>query len=135
MKIIIKFINKDDICNFNLTSNVDFFINLHAHLGSVLVVNGEQNESYISEIQHVRRRETIAMTPANSLAALNVLIEKSSFDNKKNNVETNKTLVWKHKGKYKYRSIETDRETHRETEGHRERQGHIDVVFFLVSSF
>ncbi|NQX96477.1 MAG: PLP-dependent transferase [Flavobacteriales bacterium] len=84
---------QDDICNFDLTSNVDFFINVHTDLGSVLVVNGEQNESYISEIQHVRRRETIAMTPANSLAALTSLIEDSSFNNKNSNVDANKKMV------------------------------------------
>ncbi len=84
---------QDEISNIDRTSNIDFFINVHEHLGSVLLVNGEQNESYISEIQHVRRRETIAMTPANALAALKLLIDKSSFDPKKRNVETNKTLV------------------------------------------
>jgi len=84
---------QDEICDFDLTPSVDFFINVHSHLGSILVVNGKQNESYISEIQHVRRRETIAMTPANSLAALKNLIEKSSFDNIKSNVEINKTHV------------------------------------------
>ena len=84
---------KDDICNFDLRSTIDFSINIHALLGSILVVNGEQNESYISEIQHVRRRETIAMTPANSLAALQFLIEHYSFDTNKSNIETNKTLV------------------------------------------
>ena len=84
---------QDELCNFDLTSTVDFFINVHSHLGSILVVNGEQNESYVSEIQHVRRRETISMTPANSLAALKVLIEKSAFTHQKSNVETNKTLV------------------------------------------
>ena len=45
--------------------NIDFFVNTYHDLGSILLVNGEQNESYISSIQHVRRRETIAMTPAN----------------------------------------------------------------------
>jgi cystathionine beta-lyase/cystathionine gamma-synthase len=84
---------QDDICNFDITPNVDFFINVHTHLGSILLVNGEQNENYISEIQHVRRRETIAMTPANSLAALNSLGEQSSFNNKKSNVEADKTSV------------------------------------------
>jgi hypothetical protein len=44
-----------------------------------LLVNGEANESYISNIQHVRRRETIAMTPANCLAALNSLIYDTSL--------------------------------------------------------
>jgi cystathionine beta-lyase/cystathionine gamma-synthase len=74
-------------------SEIDFFINVHAHLGSTLVVNGEQNEPYISEIQHVRRRETIAMTPANCLAALRFLVTQSSFEGEKNHVETNKALV------------------------------------------
>lgn len=62
-------------------------------MGNFTSVNGQENESYISEIQHVRRRETIAMTPANSLAALNVLIIQSSYANKESNNETNKTLV------------------------------------------
>jgi cystathionine beta-lyase/cystathionine gamma-synthase len=84
---------KNDICNFDLGPTIDFSINIHALLGSILVVNGEQNESYISEIQHVRRRETIAMTPANSLASLQFLIGQSSFDTNKSNIEPNKTLV------------------------------------------
>jgi cystathionine beta-lyase/cystathionine gamma-synthase len=84
---------QDEICNFELTQNIDFFINVHAHLGSVLVVNGALNKSYISDIQHVRRRETIAMTPANSLVALKSLVEKSSFENTKNTTETNKKSV------------------------------------------
>ena len=84
---------QDEIGTIDLMPNIDFFINLHSHLGSILVVNGEPNESYISEIQHVRRRETIAMTPANSLAALKLLIEESSFDNKKSIIEANKTRV------------------------------------------
>lgn len=84
---------EDEISNFDLSSNSDFFINVHSQFGSVLLVNGEENENYITDIQHVRRRETIAMTPANSLAALKLLIEKSSFENKKTNVETNKKLV------------------------------------------
>ncbi|MEP0262701.1 cystathionine beta-synthase [Dokdonia sp.] len=84
---------QDDICNFNLTPNIDFFINIHAQLGSILVVHGEQNESYISEIQHVRRRETIAMTPANCHAALKFLIDKTSFEAKQHDFEANKTGV------------------------------------------
>ena len=84
---------KDDICNFDLRSTIDFSINIHALLGSILVVNGEHNESYISEIQHVRRRETIAMTPANSLIALQILISQFSIDTNKSNIKTNKTLV------------------------------------------
>ncbi len=82
-----------EICNFDLTPNIDFFINGHSLLGSILLVNGKQNDNYIAEIQHVRRRETIAMTPANSFMALKSLIDTSSFNASKNNVEVNKTLV------------------------------------------
>ncbi|WP_378172006.1 cystathionine beta-synthase [Aquimarina sp. SS2-1] len=68
---------QDDICNFDLDQKVDFYINYHHHLGSVLLVNGKHNQSYISEIQHVRRRETIAMTPANTLVALQQFVSES----------------------------------------------------------
>lgn len=83
----------DDICSFNLKSTVDFFVNVHSHLGSVLLVNGKQNESYISDIQHVRRRETIAMTPANCLSALRFLIDNTYVATQKNNVENDKASV------------------------------------------
>lgn len=63
----------DDLFHFELDPSVDFYVRHNAQLGSVLMVNGEDNTSYISEIQHVRRRETIAMTPANCLIALNRL--------------------------------------------------------------
>ncbi len=76
-----------------LHPQVDFFISIHQHLGSVLIVNGKSNEHYISEIQHVRRRETIAMTPANCFSALQQLVGKASTEEEYRNVETNKTLV------------------------------------------
>ena len=60
-------------------ANVDFYLGVHAALGSVLLVTGAENEPYIREIQHVRRRESIAMTPANCLAALKALAEGSSI--------------------------------------------------------
>ena len=82
---------QNEIYNADLTPNIDFFINVHAHFGSILIINGNQN--YISAIQHVRRRETIAMTPANAFAALKLLIDKTSFDDNKSNVDSNKALV------------------------------------------
>jgi len=84
---------QDEISNIDLKSEIDFFINFHSQFGSILLVNGEKNESCISEIQHVRRRETIAMTPVNCLANLNSIITKSTFKNKKNNTESDKKLV------------------------------------------
>lgn len=84
---------QNEIAAINLNPNIDFYINGYANLGSILLVNGEQNENYISEIQHVRRRETIAMTPANCLAALQLLINKSSIETPKSNVTADKTAV------------------------------------------
>ncbi len=89
---------QEDICHFDLASTpldseIDFFINVHAQLGSILLVNGTANESYVSEIQHVRRRETIAITPANCLTALKSLIDPSFVNDQQGNVEADKALV------------------------------------------
>lgn len=84
---------EDQLGDFNLSQNLDFFIGVNDSLGSILLINGEQNKEYASEIQHVRRRETIAMTPVNALDALKHLVEKSSIENKNTNAEANKALV------------------------------------------
>lgn len=84
---------QEDIGGFNLTPNVDFSINLIPSLGSILLVNGEQNKDYISEIQHVRRRETIAMTPINCLAAFQLLLHQTPIESKGSDLQANKKLV------------------------------------------
>ncbi|MAN85369.1 MAG: cystathionine beta-synthase [Algoriphagus sp.] len=61
-----------------LSFSIDFAVSIHGDLGSVIQVIGAKNASYISEIQHVRRRETIAMAPANCYTALEYLAGKSS---------------------------------------------------------
>lgn len=89
---------KDKIGKLDLTPNIDFYITNHTNqqtgtqLGSIVLVNGKENENYTSEIQHVRRRETIAMTPANALVALEQLTEKPSIY-KNSNTKTNKAQV------------------------------------------
>jgi len=84
---------QDEIYNFKLTPNIDFFINIHPHFGSILLINGEQSETYISDIQHVRRRETIAMTPVNALATLKLLLKQPALNTPTNEVETDRILV------------------------------------------
>ncbi|MCG8837596.1 cystathionine beta-synthase [Tenacibaculum dicentrarchi] len=90
-----------EICNFNINSNpnIDFFININTKLGSVLAVNKKENLEYISEIQHVRRRESIAMTPADSLAVLQSFVVKKassiSSDIPKSNLLEDKASVLK----------------------------------------
>lgn len=86
---------KTEIADFNLQSGVDFVVNVHSSLGSIIVVNNKingENDGYVSEIQHVRRRETIAMTPANTWVALRSLIGQSS-DYEINNPQANRARV------------------------------------------
>ncbi|MUU79554.1 PLP-dependent transferase [Winogradskyella endarachnes] len=83
--------NQIDVIELN--PNVDFYINLYHQLGSVLFANGDKNDHYISDIQHVRRRETIAMTPSNTLLALKALTEQTSFKVKQTNVDDKATVL------------------------------------------
>lgn len=84
---------QDQMGAFDLHPNVDFLIGLHAKLGSILLVNGDENRSYISEIQHVRRRETIAMTPADCFTALQLRVGQSVRDESQRNPEKYKASV------------------------------------------
>ena len=82
-----------NIFSFDDQKAIDFFINLNTDLGSILFINGKENEQYISDIQHVRRRETIAMTPSNSLLALQSLVNHNAIDTPKIDVSNNKKIV------------------------------------------
>ncbi|MBE0391596.1 PLP-dependent transferase [Flavobacterium sp. PL002] len=87
--------NEKQFGALTIPSGVDFYISLYEQLGSVLIVNGKENESYVSDIQHVRRRETIAMTPSDSLAALKSLVAQQPITVIKSNVTTDKKAVLK----------------------------------------
>lgn len=92
---VVLYSSNDDLAALPANSNVDFCINAHSRYGSVLCVNGAKNESYIKEIQHVRRRETIAMTPSNCLAVLNTLVGNDVQSDTENDRLTNKSSVLK----------------------------------------
>ncbi len=85
---------KDAIAVTNFPENVDYLVNVHPHFGSVLLIGADQHANDVSQIQHVRRRETIAMTPSHCLAALNSLVMGSTFEDDGESVETNKTAVF-----------------------------------------
>ncbi|PRY08857.1 Cys/Met metabolism PLP-dependent enzyme [Pontibacter ummariensis] len=87
------FSQEDEIGHADLPPAIDFYVSVHSQLGSIILVNGEQNNGYVSEIQHVRRRESIAMTPANCFAALQQLIGKSSSDKEERNAAANNAQV------------------------------------------
>lgn len=89
----IYFSQQKDLCQFNLNSTIDFCINIDPILGSLLIVNGKENEAYVSEIQHVRRRETISMTPANSLVALNKLVGNTTESSQINTSEAKSSVI------------------------------------------
>ncbi|MGM0479303.1 MAG: cystathionine beta-synthase [Bacteroidota bacterium] len=82
-----------DLNTIENNANIDFFLNIDDRLGSVMIVNSDNPKSYVSAIQHVRRRETIAMTPADAFNALQQLVGKSSSDQEKSAVETNRASV------------------------------------------
>lgn len=84
---------QDEIGAIELHPNIDFYINIQPELGSIVLVNGKDNESYISEIQHVRRRETITMTPANCHKALQLLTGQPALDSQKSIDHANKSSV------------------------------------------
>jgi cystathionine beta-lyase/cystathionine gamma-synthase len=74
---------REEIGEAAMMPAIDFYVNTYADWGSILLVNGVENKEYISEIQHVRRRETIAMTPANCVKALQLFVgEKPSTSTK-----------------------------------------------------
>lgn len=91
--------NQTDLSNFHyadqMLENVDFLVTITKHLGSIILANGEANKSYISEIQHVRRRETIAMTPANCLVMLNKYAGNETNESADENRASNKVAVSK----------------------------------------
>ncbi|MEP0713353.1 cystathionine beta-synthase [Algoriphagus sp.] len=88
------FISENSVSQENkLPTGIDFFLNIYPDKGSVMLVNGDQNQGYISEIQHVRRRETIAMTPSNCLSALHMLIGQNDQKHLETDSETDKKAV------------------------------------------
>ncbi|WP_452220286.1 cystathionine beta-synthase [Lacinutrix salivirga] len=88
------FSEENKIDTITLHPNIDFYCNNYAHFGSIFLVNGEHNKNYISEIQHVRRRETIAMTPENCHTILKAFINQTLINSTKNNtVEVDKKSV------------------------------------------
>jgi cystathionine beta-lyase/cystathionine gamma-synthase len=58
----------------NTSPNSDVTVNTHSLYGCALFIHDSSIENLVSDVQHVRRRETIAMTPVNSLHLLNEMV-------------------------------------------------------------
>ena len=54
--------------------NINATVNINQDYGSYIILHNANCESTVSAVQHVRRRETIAMSPLNCLAVLNELV-------------------------------------------------------------
>ena len=83
----------DNISYFESYPNVDFCINFRPEMGSILLMQSKDSTAYISAIQHVRRRETIAMTPVNCLAVLQEMVGQPTSNEYKAHYAQNKALV------------------------------------------
>lgn len=78
---------QESLTAFELSDNIDFYVQMYNELGSILMAKEAVDTAYISEIQHVRRRETVAMTPANCLVVLKGLVtQKALAKNEKDTV-------------------------------------------------
>jgi cystathionine beta-lyase/cystathionine gamma-synthase len=87
---------EQQVKTFDTKAPIDFLIYTYGKLGSVLHINHHNRKEYVSAIQHVRRRETVAMTPDNTLTALMSLVEKQTILSESSTIETDKTEVLKH---------------------------------------
>ena len=58
------------------SKSIDITVNNHPIFGSVLLIHNTEINKIISDIQHVRRRETIAMTPPNALRLLKAIVNE-----------------------------------------------------------
>ena len=56
------------------SKHVDISVNIHPSFGSIMLIHNSEINKIISDIQHVRRRETIAMTPPNALRLLKAIV-------------------------------------------------------------
>ena len=83
---------QENLINIQLNPNIDFLVVKHTEFGSVMLVNGKENNDYISEIQHVRRRESIAMTPDDCHTVLQQFTGHT-MDIKRHDISKNKEAV------------------------------------------
>jgi len=91
----IAFLNQTVLEKSDLSEAFDFYVTSYRGLGSILLVNGTKNEHYIQDIQHVRRRETIAMTPQDCWTALEAMIQQTPLQAKNEATSADKAIVFK----------------------------------------
>ncbi len=84
---------KVDISSNQLPKNIDFITQIYPGLGSILIINNGVDPTFIPAIQHVRRRETIAMTPANCQVVLKAMNANTALNITSGDRASNKRMV------------------------------------------
>lgn len=62
----------------NTNSTIDAVVNIHPDYGSTVIVLNAELAELVADIQHVRRRESIAMTSLDSLAVLDEIVNNKT---------------------------------------------------------
>lgn len=62
-----------------INKNIDATVNVHPDCGSTIIVHDTKNTDMVKDLQHVRRRETIAITPLNALNVLHEIVNDKSI--------------------------------------------------------
>ncbi|NBC58794.1 MAG: cystathionine beta-synthase [Bacteroidetes bacterium] len=87
------FINENqELGQLDWQNNIDFFVSIHDDFGSLIHIHNK-NADYVSDIQHVRRRETVAITPGDSLKALQILVGRPDEESTTYSTKDNKAKV------------------------------------------
>lgn len=86
------FISHSGTTDLESGDHIDFTVGLDPRYGSIIAVN-DSSASYVKEIQHVRRRETIAMTPADCNTVMRKLVGLPAEDFDTSTIAPNKTTV------------------------------------------
>ena len=78
---------------FNKSINVDVTLNIHPSFGSIMLIHNTQVKKIISDVQHVRRRETIAITPPNALNLLKAIVNDEPQISVENQLQDKQVVI------------------------------------------
>lgn len=91
---IVIFVTQSDFKSALSThSHIDVTVNIHPSCGSIMVIHNTQIDNIVSDVQHVRRRETIAMSPVNCFNLLNEMVTDASINDFSNDMQNKQIVV------------------------------------------
>jgi cystathionine beta-lyase/cystathionine gamma-synthase len=75
------------------SNEVDITLNVHPIFGSIMLIHNTGVDKIISDVQHVRRRETIAMTPPNALNLLKQIVNDEPQESVENQLQDKQIVI------------------------------------------